>query len=55
VHASDFNLIRSIRIKALTDAPYAFGGTLVDAVNKPMKEYELDTKRWAESEESTMF
>ena len=55
VLAYEFNLVRSIRTRALTDAPYAFGGTLEKAVNKPIKEYEFDTKRWAESEESTLF
>ena len=55
IKANEAMISRDVRIRALTDAPYAFGGTLEDVLNQPLQDFEDNAKRWSESEVSTSF
>ena len=55
IKTNEFELYKSLRIRALTDAPYAFGGTRDEAINKPIGWYKKETLRWSKSEKSTIF
>jgi ribosomal protein S18 acetylase RimI-like enzyme len=55
VTENDFNLCRALRLRALSDSPEAFGGTLKNALERSLDEYKEDAIRWATSEKSTLF
>ncbi|WP_171940484.1 GNAT family N-acetyltransferase [Herbaspirillum rubrisubalbicans] len=55
ISKDDGETLRSIRIAALTDAPYAFGATLEEALAQPLDEFDATAVRHATSETSTSF
>ena len=55
IKVNEFDLYKSLRIRALTEAPHAFGGTLDEAESKSIDWYRGEVKMWSESENSTIF
>jgi len=55
IEKDDFEIYKSLRIRALTEAPYAFGETLDNARIKPIDWYRSEAIRWSKSEVSTVF
>lgn len=53
--ATDADLIRRLRIAALTDAPYAFGVRLEDVLAQPHDAFEKIAEGHSRSERSTSF
>jgi hypothetical protein len=55
IQATDGNLLRAIRLAALSDSPDAFGARYEDEAQKPVSEFEQTAIEHAESESSTTF
>jgi len=55
VRPDDASLLREVRIRALTDSPGAFGGTLEQEQANPQQHYQESAARFAVSDVTTKF
>lgn len=51
----DVEMVRSLRLRALSDAPYAFSATYESLANRPMEVWRARVEAWVKSDAETCF
>lgn len=55
VTEGDVELVRSLRLRALADAPYAFSATYESVLNRPMEVWRGRVEAWVKADMETCF